>query len=81
LADESPARAVRHFLKAVEIQSDFVEARFNLAATLARLNRCEEAVKQYDEVLRIRPDYAPAKANRDELVSQLAAGKSGTVQP
>jgi cytochrome c-type biogenesis protein CcmH/NrfG len=38
-----------------------VEARFDLAMALAGTGKRTEAVRQLKELLRVKPDYAPAR--------------------
>jgi hypothetical protein len=38
-----------------------------------RLGRRAEAIKEYQAVLRLKPDFAPAQAGLDALLGQAAA--------
>jgi Tfp pilus assembly protein PilF len=69
LAQDEPRRASRHFQAAVNARPDFLEARFNLAATLARLGAAVQAAEQYRAVLQIQPDFAPARAGLEALAA------------
>jgi tetratricopeptide (TPR) repeat protein len=69
LAQDEPRRAARHFQAAVKARPDFLEARFNLAATLARLGVADQAAEQYRAVLQIQPDFAPARAGLEALAA------------
>lgn len=69
LAQDEPRRASRHFQAAVKARPDFLEARFNLAATMARLGVADQAAEQYRAVLQIQPDFAPARAGLEALAA------------
>ncbi len=71
LAEDHPSRAADCFARAVKARPDFVEARFNLAASLTRVGRLEEAAEEYQQLLRLRPDFAPARANLQALLEEL----------
>ncbi|MDO8805942.1 MAG: tetratricopeptide repeat protein [Elusimicrobiota bacterium] len=49
--------AVKHYLEALRIKPDFVQAHYNLGLILAAQGKTDEAVKHYREALRIKPDY------------------------
>ena len=55
-----PAQAIDDYQKALEIMSDFVEARFNLANALAAQGRSAEAIEQYQRAFELAPDNAEA---------------------
>ena len=50
--------------------ADFASARHNLANLYARMDRPEDAIRQYEEAIRIDNRFYPAKANLAVLYSQ-----------
>ena len=69
--DRDVEGARTHFLAALELKPDLVEARHDLGNALQRLGRLEEAVTQYKEVLRFRPDFAQAHNNLGNALQKL----------
>jgi cytochrome c-type biogenesis protein CcmH/NrfG len=59
------------FRKAIETKPDYVNARFNYASALANLEEFDEAVAQFQAVLKIAPDFKPA---RDSLARAIEPG-------
>jgi len=61
------------------------EAHYNRGNTLARLQRYDEAVAEYDAALLIDPVYEDARFNRDLLLSRIGprpdATASGVLEP
>ncbi len=55
--------AVAHYVEALRIQPDFVEAHNNLGIALAGQGKIEEAIAHYVEALRIQPDFVGAHTN------------------
>jgi protein O-mannosyl-transferase len=55
--------AIDHYLKALEIRPDYVDARNNLGAALVRRGNPDEAIKHYGEVLKVKPHYAKVYFN------------------
>jgi tetratricopeptide (TPR) repeat protein len=51
-------KAEREFRESIREDPNFVEAHYNLGVLLKDLKRYDEAVKNYREVIRIKPDYA-----------------------
>ena len=60
--DGRPNEALLQFLKAVQIDPDYIEARYNLAMSYLIQDRASEAVVEFQEILRRKPDFAPARA-------------------
>lgn len=56
-----PAEAAARFEAAWQRQPDYVEARFNHGSALARQGKLSEAIRQWQEVLRLKPDDADAR--------------------
>lgn len=57
------APAIDDYQKALDIQPDFLEARYNLAAALNSLGRYTEAVSEYRKAMDIAPNNAEAHNN------------------
>lgn len=55
------AEATDAFLKASQLDTNYWQARFNLANSYAALDRLDDAIAEYEAVLRIEPDFAPAQ--------------------
>ena len=55
--------AIKHYLEALRVEPDFVEAHNNLGVALYRKGRTDDAMKHYLEALRIKPDYVGAHNN------------------
>ena len=51
------------YRKALALEPDLFEARYNLALVLERLGKIEDAEAEYRETLRLRPAHAPAALN------------------
>ncbi len=66
---EDAARAYRH---AVSINPGEISARFNLAETLAELERWKPAAESYRQALELDPDYTPA--SRGAATALLRSG-------
>jgi tetratricopeptide (TPR) repeat protein len=55
-----PEEAIPHYLEAVKIYPDYLEARFNLGITLYNTGHTQDAIKQYLKVISIKPDLVEA---------------------
>jgi tetratricopeptide (TPR) repeat protein len=66
--------AFEHYEQALRLKPEFLEARFNFAAELAKAGRTSEAIVQYREVLRINPNLPAAHYNLAEAYA--AAGRT-----
>ncbi len=60
MKQDRPTDAIRHFTAAVEAKPDNWDARINLGIVLWSMGRKDEAVVQYEQVLRAVPDYNPS---------------------
>ncbi len=60
--------AIEHYLQALRIKPDFVDAHNNLAIVLFRKGNIEGAIAHFREAVRINPDYIPAKKNLKKLL-------------
>ena len=52
--------AIHHYLKAIEINPDYLEAHFNLGITYHNNGNTDEAIKQYLKALTLKSDSAEA---------------------
>ena len=57
----------------MRLRPDFAEVHNNLGNTLMQLGRLDEAQAQYEETLRLKPDYLPARNNLARLEAIRAA--------
>jgi tetratricopeptide (TPR) repeat protein len=64
--------ALLPFMKALELKSDFHEARLNLGNVLRRLGRSEDALSLYNQVLNMSPNNGLAMVNRAGVLIELA---------
>lgn len=64
--------AVKSLDKAVELNNQYANARYFLGLALARLNKNQEALVQFEEVLKTNPDNKEITL----MISNLRAGKS-----
>lgn len=65
--------AIPHLLKAIDMQSDDVAARFSLGNALAARKDRDAAIAQYQEVLRLAPNWPDALVNLGNVF--LESGK------
>jgi tetratricopeptide (TPR) repeat protein len=49
--------AIDHFLKALRLKLNYVEAHYNLGSALEKQGRIDEAISHYLETLRVKPDF------------------------
>ena len=68
---DAAADAEPLYRRAIDLRGETAELRNLLGATLAELGHCEKAIEQYDQGLRLRPDYAPLHSNRALSLVQL----------
>jgi cytochrome c-type biogenesis protein CcmH/NrfG len=66
-----PADATTPLQRAIEIDPEFHEARFNLAIAFARQGRMPEAARQAQELLRRLPATAPQRAEVERLLRSV----------
>jgi len=66
------AEAIAHYLQALRIKPDYVDAYYNLGNALGKQGRTAEAIAHYLRALRINPDYVGAHYNLGN-----ALGKQG----
>lgn len=55
--------AMDHYLKALRIKLDYVDAHYNLGVVLEKQGRIEEAMDHYLQALQINPKYVKAQYN------------------
>jgi arylsulfatase A-like enzyme/Tfp pilus assembly protein PilF len=63
-----PAEGLPHLQRALAIDPEFHEARFNLAVAFARLGRRADAAREAEELLRRLPAEAPQRAEVSRLL-------------
>jgi tetratricopeptide (TPR) repeat protein len=66
------------FQKALEINPAFVEAHYNFSFALCSKGQLDEAIRELQETLRLKPDYAEASNN---LVHILGLKEKQARQP
>jgi tetratricopeptide (TPR) repeat protein len=59
--------AINHFREAIRFSPDYAEANYNLAETLTRSGRIGEAIREYQEVLRIDPKDQDSRRALEQL--------------
>jgi arylsulfatase A-like enzyme/cytochrome c-type biogenesis protein CcmH/NrfG len=69
--DGRPADGVPHLERAIGLDPDFHQARFNLAVALARLGRRQDAARQAEELLRRLPPGAPQRGEVQRLIDAV----------
>jgi tetratricopeptide (TPR) repeat protein len=60
-----------HWEEALRLKPDDVEAHYNLGLALEKLGRTPEAIEQYEQVLKLRPDFIQAR----NALMRLGAGQ------
>ena len=73
----NPATAAEEFRAAVKLMPELLEARLNLGIALVSLGQRDEALVQFDEVLRRNPTNALALRYTQTLRSETSAASSG----
>jgi protein O-GlcNAc transferase len=66
-----PARAIPHLQRALTLDPDFHEARFNLALAFARAQRMIESAAEARELLRRLPADAPQRPEVERLLKEV----------
>lgn len=66
-----PDKALKHYVKALELHPDYAAAHHNCASVLQRLTRFDEAIVHYEKALAIKPSHLEAASNLG--VAQLNA--------
>jgi len=69
--------AIEQFQRALELQADFVNARFNLANALLKSGRLDEAIENYRQVAAALPEDPLAKQRLEHALA-LRARRGGT---
>jgi spermidine synthase/Tfp pilus assembly protein PilF len=64
--------AAASFRRAIERKPDYVEARLNLALSLLKMNRVDEAVAELEAILAIAPDHRQARQSLQAIASVRA---------
>jgi len=58
-----PNKAIDYYKKAIEIDSNYYAAYFNLASTFRHLGLVDDAIVSYEKAIEIKPNYADAHKN------------------
>jgi predicted TPR repeat methyltransferase len=62
------SKAIRSYEEAISIQSDFVEAYYNLGNLYHQIGELDKAVRNYKKVVALDPDYSKVHPNKTLLV-------------
>jgi tetratricopeptide (TPR) repeat protein len=62
-----PDMSLEHYAAAIALDPDRYDYHFNYAQALRLLGKSDEARQQYQDALRLNPDFAPAKQMLDQL--------------
>lgn len=62
--------AIGEFKKAISIDVEFYEARYNLALAMQNSGKLDEAIDQYREIIKIKPDFEDAYVNLAVALSE-----------
>jgi arylsulfatase A-like enzyme/Tfp pilus assembly protein PilF len=89
LAQDEPSSAKDAYLRAIELDSENLDAHFGLAGTLRVLGEPDEAVPHFRRAIEIRPDFIEAKASLAEVLADQGhldeaatlLGEVATVEP
>jgi tetratricopeptide (TPR) repeat protein len=73
-------KAITIFNELLEANKDHVQSHGNLGICYAFLGKRQEALSAFDRALELDPNYAPAKQNRDVLLSLKKGEKMPEVQ-
>jgi tetratricopeptide (TPR) repeat protein len=74
-------RAVWYLGKSVEAKPTYLEARLSLARVLAGTGRRDEAIREYQELLRREPRLTDATTELRRLLAESAPGGGGPLRP
>ena len=62
------SKAISSYEKAITIQSDFIEAYYNLGNLYHQMGELDKAVRHYKKVVTLDPDYSKVHPNKTLLV-------------
>lgn len=65
-----PEGAKRDFSKAIQLEPGYADAWYNRGLAMERIDQLDSAAANYEIVMGMRPDYAPAAAGLDRLQAQ-----------
>jgi tetratricopeptide (TPR) repeat protein len=59
--------AVAQYQKTLAINSHYPATHYNLGKALVQKGQLDAAIRQFQEVLRLKPDFSPAQDNLDKV--------------
>jgi Flp pilus assembly protein TadD len=63
-----------HFREAVKLNPDYWQAHFNVGTSCLQEGRLSEARAEFDIVLRLQPDFRPAKSALAAIEARQSGG-------
>jgi tetratricopeptide (TPR) repeat protein len=78
------AEAMGHFREATRILPDYSEAHFNLANACLASGLVIEAIAEFNETLRLKPEFAPALQGLEQArqkMSEIVARTNSPTSP
>ena len=67
--------AIPHFQEAIRLQTNYLEAILNLGHAHLQQGQPAQAIEKYQEILRQKPDYEPARKALERAQRRQAGGK------
>ena len=71
VGQEKYNEAIPHYLEAIRIKPDFIEAHNNLGGAYGKIERWNEALKKWNDTLELNPNHEIARQNRDAVMKML----------
>jgi len=68
---EKYRESIYHYMEAIKIKPDYIEAHNNLGGAYAKLGQWDDALKKWNDTLSINPDHQVARQNRDAVMKML----------
>lgn len=78
LTQGNPARAAEILRSVIETHPEDEDVHYNLGIALGRLGQSEEAIKHYEEALRLFPDYVEVHNNLGNLLMRMGRLQEAT---